>query len=332
MIEDLFSQLDTLSLKKNTLLSNHNIDFEEYQLLSNNLYEKKTNDRSNYPAEVYSTLKDISNKKAEIEKKLFKLGIEKITDDNLYYLDELGWDDNVQIEGYNNIKSIPPDLAEFANVYSIYIYNGTRYNSQNIPYSYRYIRVVDDKGYGGLRKVVSHFMTGENPTPSTVQRALTYTYKYWGTTLLTEVFPPLMVADYLIGMFTDIFDEKVEFYSSDVYQLVTNITTTMFYYYICDPDAAPNWKLVGVDAKISVSEVHHFYSSDSDGNSTYDFKERNFSGYTGWSWHEYIDYYLENPNAQTIVHRAGNFGYYIPDNTILDVSPKFAQIPLFLMK
>lgn len=325
MIDDLFAQLDSLALEKKILLSQYDIDFETYQQISQANYNSSAQSLSqyNYPQELYTTLDRISNEKSDIETILFRLGIEKITEDNLHYLEELNWLGS-DIENLET-QSTPPTLDTFNNAYSIYIYDGNyNYGGQNNQY--RYIRVVDDKNYNGLSRYINHTFVGILFNHASFIEAMGSTVEYLVSSLIASIPYIGTGIDYTISTLASTFDiaDSTYYALHPVYKMDVSTVTTMTYFYINDS----SWKLIGSSADFTVLETHMLrYKSGS--TPVHDNVNKSFRGSTGWSWYDYIEYYVDNKqytNNPQIFHEIGSYKYQGPYNSLV-VTPRFAEVP-----
>lgn len=333
MIDDLFAQLDSLALEKNIVLSQYNIDNSTYKQISEYKKLGKNSEISTikYSQTLLNKISDIETRKTQIEEELEALGAIKITTENLYYLEELGWGN------CDTTRSNPPTLSEYSQLFTIYLYDGY-YSYNGKSYQYRYIRVVDDdtKPYEGLTTYDTFYMD-TFPEHYTVTDFLEYTIEYFVIGYLVGEYDTINFANYTIGAIADVLSNyevsRLSFSSNHPPYIVSvSSVTSMYYYYIYDSNAAPTWKLTGSSATIPISEAHQT-ALKVDDRIVYDTYTNYFTLDTGWSWYEYLEYYIDRMNLlfYTPISHGLESLLYVGDYGYFTHTPVFAPRPIDLL-
>ncbi len=237
-------------------------------------------------------------KKIEYEKSLEDLGMHKINPQNP---DDMAMLENMQKDlalenAYSksltkaNVYDYAPDFNAIANLYSLYIYDGT-YNHNNIAYNYRYIRVVDDKGYNGLYYYQDNDLAVNIPS-SLIESVLSYNFGYGVSTLLGQL-PYGTMTDWTLGNIFNIVsaveDAKTILCGNKPLYGVRHIgVTEMTYYFFYNN----GWKHVGTSGNASVIREDYFYGNIK-GKPVSETQKTSFTIRSGGIWYDFVKQYAE---------------------------------------
>ena len=328
-IDALFQEIDAIALERNRLLSENALSLDETQAMEqgNRPFSFGTD---SVTTETMQALHVYDGRQDTVETALLQLGVRKIDPSDQTQISELSefWAETMTAGGMP-----PPDFAAFANAYSLYIYDGT-YTYNQVTYSYRYIRVVDDKGYsnnydrGMYRQLRAVPLGGEVYSQSAFQRILQYNCGFTMSQLLGRISGSAFV-EWTIGNLCTMFTQPGVTYTPGIvtYDIDIDHNTALTYYYVRDPQNQ-EWKLTGCKGVTSVSEIHKLHLNDN-GIPAIDTYKRNFQITSGWSWSNYVKYFADNrPNTAYpfIAHEIGSLTYEGPDYSFT-LTPEFYSNP-----
>lgn len=187
--------------------------------------------------------KILNEREQELERLLANLNVKKIDPNNeadmniLLELSEASTEASV-----NGTYSIPPgapDLSALSLQYSIYILDGTR-TYKGATHTYRYIRVVDNKGYNGLTLNNTYDAITKNLPASILTSLLTYNFSYGLSAFLGST-PMGLVTDWLLGNVFSVLDgvnatnSTISSTSENTYEISCTSVTEMVYHYFTIP-------------------------------------------------------------------------------------------------
>lgn len=315
-IDSLFDKINELVLEKNQINF-----YSEYARTYGQAFVPTSNLRS----------EEIVNKeREEIDRQLSYFGMKKIDPNNkndMILLEEL---QEAYISNYDAIDDMAPDFSAMANLYSIYIYNGN-YNYNNSTFRYRYIRVVDDKGYDGLTTNVVYNAIPAGRYPGT--SILNYNFGYILSSFLGTT-PVGMVVDWTLGNIFNIFNnmpsDVILSGGEDFYLINCISVSVMTYYYVYNS----GWKQIGTGTSIKITKSDWF-SGNVNGEPVSEKTEN--ENWTSRSpvdvWYKFIELYADNMDLNPYyctISSIGSFkiqGY----NKTFDFEPKFAKYPIELI-
>lgn len=198
----------------------------------------------------------------EYEAKLEELGVHKVDPSNpedmamleAMQQDMVLGDDGVSAAASGDVYDTAPDFNMIANVYTLYIYDGT-YKG----YEYRYITVVDNKGYDKLHYYQDNNLA-TNIGASAVSSVLNYNFGYAVSSLL-GLLPYGMVLDWTLGnIFSALSGVDASVVSAgqgSFYGVRHNGVTKMSYYYIYNG----GWRHIGTSGSATVIRDNYFYGN-----------------------------------------------------------------------
>ena len=198
----------------------------------------------------------------------------------------------------------------------------------NKQYNYRYIIVVDDKGYDGLYKFQSDTLVGSYNS-NLPDSLLMYNFEYLVEEVIGRI-PYGTVINWTLGnIFTVLSSQPVNSVTSSgkLYRVEHNSVTKMTYYFVYNS----GWRMVGVSGDTTVKRVDRLTGNvnGTPVNATVDAVK--ISIYSPESWYSFIDSYLSvmswNPNYM-MVSRLGKLKYSpYQSNTVLNFEPVYAENP-----
>ncbi len=243
-------------------------------------------------------------------------------------LDELenDWNINKNSKVSSSIYDIAPDLSTLTNVYTLYIYDGS-YNYNGNTYSYRYIKVIDDKGYNGLTQD-QEFDAISKYSSHYLEEILKYNFGYIFSTLLSKT-PIGVLTDWTLGNIFSVLrgrpDSAVVTSTKDgIYKITHTSVTSMTYYWIYNN----SWRYIGAEAHCDVARTD-FWAGNIGGVPTHESKESQWSTHTDGIWYNYLEDYINvmswNPSFCNI-KRLGSFSIKGENNSVT-FTPRFAARP-----
>lgn len=277
-------------------------------------------------------------RKNELEDELAELGVRKIDAskiEDIRLLNEMECSMHEAVLNRSEGYSLAPDLSAIANMYTLYIYDGTRkYNG--VTYNYRYIKVIDDKEYGGLTKIEEADPIKTVPSGTLVGDLVKYNLNY----IFSEVldFVGAAVVDWIIGnAFTALNHTPsgvITTTGKSLYRVIHTSVTSMTYYFIEND----SWRLIGVGASAQTIRSEHI-SMNVNGSPYVETHTEQFTAKTPGIWYDYLDYYFNNmswnPSA-CLVNEIGNFKFVAKDKNglvlgIVNFAPAYARYPMDLI-
>ena len=236
-------------------------------------------------------------KKREYEKNLEELGVHKIDPTNpkdMAMLEEMQQDltpeSTSTFSARSSVYDSAPDFNMIANVYSLYIYNGT-YKQDGVSYNYRYIRVVDDKGYNGLYYYQDNDLAVNIPA-SIVESVFSYNFGY-GVSTLIGTLPYGTVIDWTLGNIFNVAStvdaaKTISCGNKPLYGVRHIGVTEMTYYFFYND----GWKHIGTSGNAEVIREDYFYGNVK-GKPVSETQKSSFSIRSGWIWHDFVERYVE---------------------------------------
>lgn len=277
---------------------------------------------------------ELNNTKKELNNKLKNLGVHKIDDSNkndMKMLEQLescvDVKKDLQIQG---VYDTAPDLHAVANLYTLYTYNGN-YKYNGSTYTYRYIKVVDDKGYRGLTENQMLDALGKYESHY-VREVLNYNFGYIFSALLSSI-PYGAVIDWQLGNIFAILNGKPESAvvssgSAAMYTITHTAVTSMTYYWIYNN----SWRYIGAGAECNVARSD-LWAGNIEGKATHDYHYDSWRTCTSGIWYNYLEDYINvmswNPSYCNI-NQIGSF-YIKGISNSAYFTPKFASYPDWLI-
>ena len=273
--------------------------------------------------EILAKEKELETKYTNLEDELFDLGAKLLDPSDSAYLDSF---DTSVPEGS---RATPPDFAMLANAYSIYAYDGT-YTYNGVNYPYRYLKVVDDKGYNQLTLNQHHVMLN-NATSTLPQEILEYNFGYLTGMLIGSIPYVGSGINWTLGMLNTLLENPNATVSGtgDLYHLTIGSITSMTYYYVSDPTQSGTYCHAGTRANNISFSATHGYSMNVNGNLIQGSKITPFSGSSGSTIHStYIKWYADHRTAKIDTFGSLRIRGYHANYTF---TPKFASLPSALI-
>lgn len=237
-------------------------------------------------------------KEKKYEAELEKLGVHKVEPSNpedMAMLEAMRQDmalgnDGISTAASGGIYDTAPDFSMIANVYTLYIYDGTYRD-----YEYRYIIVRDNKGYNKLYYYQDNNLA-VNIGASAVSSVLNYNFGYAVSSLL-GLLPYGMVLDWTLGnLFSALSGVDASVVSSgqeNFYGVRHNGVTEMTYYYIYNN----GWRHIGTSGSAEVIRTDYFYGNVN-GSPVSENPKTNFTIRSRQNnWWAYIDNYVQAASA-----------------------------------
>lgn len=268
----------------------------------------------------------------ELEERLETLGVHKIDPSNpedREFLDEFsmsfGQDSSNNSLGLTGTNEPAPDLNAVANLYTLFKRDGTKtYN--NKTYEYRYIKVIDNKGYNGLT-LIETVDPAKNLTNAQLKNILTYNFGYIVSTLLSST-PAGLVTDWTLGNIFNVLKNKpnavISSSNGPIYRVTHTGVTSMTYYYLNNN----GWRLIGVGAETDIIRDDYF-AANVDGKPTTDYHKDSFSIKTSGIWSNYVEAYLANMSSYPSYCLVNEIGYITIRGyqNNLTYTPPYARYP-----
>lgn len=267
----------------------------------------------------------------EYEAKLEKLGVHKVEPSNPEDMamleamrkDMASGDDGISATASGGVYDTAPDFNMIANVYTLYIYDGT-YEG----YNYRYIKVRDNKGYNGLHYYQDNNLA-TNIGASTVSSVLNYNFGYAVSSLL-GLLPYGMVLDWTLGnIFTALSGVNASVVSSGqgtFYGVRHNGVTEMTYYFFYND----GWRHIGTNGTATVIREDYFYGNVN-GMPVSETPKTTFTIKGSHNiWHDYVKNYAEVMSGRPNYCDIDNFGKLTIkgyNNKNYYYAPVFAEMP-----
>jgi len=273
----------------------------------------------------------IENRKNVLEIQLQELGVHKLDPNNIDDINRISdivySSMNSNGEPYRGIF----DFSMLTSVYSIYEYTGT-YSYKSNSYEYKYIRVVDNKGYVNTTLTNSKLLVPVGTTSTILSTLLGYTFKF-GFSAFLGTLPSGWAIDYTMGAIFDVLksyngnSSVVCSNNSGIYCMNITSVTEMTYYYI---KVNGNWYNSGTRAgNVSMARVDSF-SGNINGvavPASKIFPTTNIS--TGNVWYWYIERFVDT--TLPTHHSIGSFSINRSNGSALTFAPCYIQNPLGLI-
>ena len=221
-----------------------------------------------------------------------------------------------------------PDFAMIANVYSLYIYNGT-YKYNGTPYYYRYIRVVDDKGYDGL-----YYYQQNNLVPNVggavVDAIFSYNFGYGTSSLISKIPKFGVVLDWTLG---NIFDAVAAANNAHIiyttnkplYKVEHASVTAMTYYFFYNG----GWRHIGTSGNATVVRNDSFAGNIA-GTPVIDNNTATLELRSNMIWYDFVSNYAQvmatRPN-DCHIEEIGGLEIKAYNNKTYYFYPVFADLP-----
>lgn len=152
--------------------------------------------------------------------------------------------------------------------FALFICDGSKtYNGKS--YDYKYIKVIDNKGYNGLTLI-------ETVDP-----------------VANSIVPGGTLIDWTLGNIFNVLNNKpnavISSSNGPVYRITHTGVTPMTYYYLNNS----GWRLIGVGA-VSDIKRDDFFAANVNGKPVTDTNSTSFSTSTSGIWNDYVETYLAN--------------------------------------
>lgn len=320
-IEQIFEELNSLAA----------VEANQKYLDSNGLGNFKTSVDSRSDRDVKLANERQNELEAiQLEQKLAELGVNKIDasdSEDMKMLKEmeatLEYSENVSER--SGIYDTAPNLSAIANLYTLYTYDG-KVNRNGTEYYYRYIKVIDNKGYNGLTHIQELNAIASLPS-SQLTNILNYNFNYVFTSLLGKV-PGGILVNWTLGNIFTIFNNmssaQISSSGSAIYRIFHTGVTSMTYYYVYNN----GWKMVGVGASASIIRDDYF-AGNVNGTPRTDYNSVSFSTSTSGIWSDYVNAYINNMSVNPnfcITNELGSFDVNGYSNS-LTYTPAYARVP-----
>lgn len=270
----------------------------------------------------------------ELELRLEALGVKKINPEKpedlalLYELTSAFGNADVLRSGPTDTA---PDFASLAKAFTIYVYDGT-YSYKGESHIYRYIRVIDNKGHGGLTRNVGYDAVEKNILPSVMGSVLSYNFGFVFSHFLGKV-PHGLVIDWTLGSLFSVLEgvnsaSDVTVYGSDaLYRIQCTSVTEMVYYFYYD---APVWSFIGTSASAAFTHTN-FFAGNVNGVPVHDIEGPvSWTSTSGGVWYDYVEAYADSKSYHPGYCRIDELGTCELKgykNRTKNFSPKFAALP-----
>lgn len=320
-IDSLFEELNRLDVEK----SYDGYVLKNAEQAGNSAYTKSL------AAGMRSRQESYAVKEKECEAELEKLGVHKVEPSNPEDMamleamrkDMASGDDGISAAASGGVYDTAPDFNMIANVYTLYIYDGT-YEG----YNYRYIKVRDNKGYNGLHYYQDNNLA-TNIGASTVSSVLNYNFGYAVSSLL-GLLPYGMVLDWTLGnIFTALSGVNASVVSSGqgtFYGVRHNGVTEMTYYFFYND----GWRHIGTNGTATVIREDYFYGNVN-GMPVSETPKTTFTIKGSHNiWHDYVKNYAEVMSGRPNYCDIDNFGKLTIkgyNNKNYYYAPVFAEMP-----
>lgn len=287
-IDRLFAELNRLNAEK---------AYDSYAV-KNAVQAESSADAESLAAGMRTRQESYVVKEKEYEAELEKLGVHKVEPSNPEDMamleamrnDMVSGDSGVLAAASGGVYDTAPDFNMIANVYTLYIYDGT-YKG----YEYRYITVIDNKGYNKLYYYQDNNLA-VNIGASAVSSVLNYNFGY-GVSYLLGLLPYGMVLDWTLGnLFSALSGTDASVVSSgqeNFYGVRHNGVTKMTYYYIYND----GWRHIGTSGSADVIRTDYFYGNIN-GSPVSENPQTNFTIRSRQNnWRDYMETYVQAASA-----------------------------------
>lgn len=197
-----------------------------------------------------------------IEMQLEELGVRKLNPDDpedMKLLDELPAQREYSGVPLTGAQDYAPTLNAIAGLYSLF-YESGNYYYQGVEYPFRYIRVIDDKGYGKLTVMKSFDMGPKKNSVILLSELFDYNFKYILSSFL-GIFPGGAILDWTLnniitGLNTIDQNNTITYGAgnneNNAYIAHQGSVTQMTYYYIYYNNV---WRMVGASATAELGRL-----------------------------------------------------------------------------
>lgn len=270
----------------------------------------------------------------ELELRLEALGVKKINPEEaedlslLYELTPAFGNADVLRSGPTDTA---PDFAFLAKAFTIYVYDGT-YSYKGESHIYRYIRVIDNKGHGGLTQNAEYDAVQKNILPSVMGSVLSYNFGFVFSHFLGKV-PHGLVIDWTLGNLFSALEgvnsasDVIVCGDKDLYRIYCTSVTEMVYYFYYD---APVWSFIGTSASAAFTHTNIF-AGNVNGAPVHEVEGPvSWTSTSGGIWYDYVEAYADSKSYHPGYCRIDELGTCELKgykNRTKDVSPKFAALP-----
>ena len=235
VIDNIFREMNDIILEKNKLLKSRlSIDSQTRRI-------------------------ELESRKLSLERSLENLGVHKIDPTNELDIAKLSEVISSPINNRYAASVSPPDVTTLALLYSVYQTTGTCV-VDGVTYNYSNVRVVDDKGTGGLtHNEVEVRAIGAKTT--VISELLEYNFSFAVSSFLGMI-PGGWAAEWTVGnvfaALNGMDDSTVVTSSKPIYVILLSSVTQMTYYYVYIPEYQ-QWVICGSRAsEISISRSDGF--------------------------------------------------------------------------
>lgn len=235
----------------------------------------------------------IVNEMTILGNKLEELGAHEIDPENINDMQILRetMQKSNSIYSTNSVYDTAPDLHAIANLYTLYIYDGSR-TKNGKSFNYRYIKVVDNKGANGLTKIQSMNAIGKG-VGQVATEIVGFNFQYLLAGLLTQKPAGLVVDWTLQNILNGISVGNNIYYSSNenLYQITHTAITSMTYYYIYTDNRG--WQHIGTGAMSDTIRTD-FFTGNVGGKPVSKQQTTPFTIKTQGIWSDYVDNFIAN--------------------------------------
>lgn len=326
-IDDIFHEMNIIAIER------ANRDYLESLAMN---YEQTLEERGLTYSFLSNSEMVYRQREIELEEQLETLGVHKIDPSNpedLKLLEGLPMSCTQDMSGNlterAGMNDSAPDLKAVANLYTLFIRDGSKtYN--NKTYDYRYIKVIDNKGYNGLT-LIQAVDPVANLSSSQLKNVLSYNFGYILSSLVAST-PVGLAVDWTLGnIFNALKNKPTAVVSSSggpVYRVNHTGVTSMTYYYLNNN----GWKLIGVGA-VSDIKRDDYFAANVDGKPVSDFHSVSFSISTSGIWNDYVETYLANMSSYPSYCLIKEIGYLTIRGyqNNLTYTPPYAMYPADLI-
>lgn len=272
----------------------------------------------------------------ELELRLEALGVKKINPEEaedlslLYELTPAFGNADVLRSGPTDTA---PDFAFLAKAFTIYVYDGT-YSYKGESHIYRYIRVIDNKGHGGLCRILKYAAVDNTVLPSAMGSVLSYNFGFVLSHFLGKV-PHGLVIDWTLGNIFSLLNGIASDSASNItvygrenlYEITCNSVTEMVYYFYYDD---PVWSFIGTSASVAITYSNLFVGFMGGVPVQENTKPVTWTSTSGGVWYDYVEEYVDSKSYHPGYCRIDELGSYDIkgyEDTSVKFAPKFAALP-----
>lgn len=202
---------------------------------------------------------------------------------------------------------------------------------KSLGISYRYIKVIDNKGYNRLTHIQELDAIASLSYAQLGSSILSYNFGY-GFSLLLGSTPVGLLTDWTLGNIFNVLNNlptaQISSSGEAIYRIFHTGVTSMTYYYLYNN----GWKLIGVGASVDIVRDDYF-AGNVNGSPKTDFHSVSFRTSTSGIWRDYVDAYLNNMASYPSycqVNEIGSFTIRGYSNT-LNYTPAYARNPVDLI-